>query len=162
MKPSLGSRAKAFFTGNSQPSKPVANIPNTNSVAVKNQDKQTFTVDKNKSVGNLRLHGSGNQVFDAKNHSNPNTPTVMKVSNTPGSYNPSFTAKAGEKPKDTTKRLETERKGAAKQDQTTAQAAANRENGFNQRMGISAEKPVAVSNGDLYANEETSRSIPST
>lgn len=110
LKPSLTEKVTARLTLKPKPEdKQVAPIKNTNSLAVRNEDKTTFTVQKNKYIGGGR---SGN-VFDAINHSDPKTPTVMKES--------------------------TVRAPPAK-----AKEAVNKENGFNERMGISAGKPVAV------------------
>ena len=76
LKPSLLQKTTAIMSGKSVPQKQVASIPNTNSLAVKNKDKQVFTVDQSKPVG----RAGATSVFDTKDHSSPNTPTVMKVS----------------------------------------------------------------------------------
>jgi tRNA A-37 threonylcarbamoyl transferase component Bud32 len=54
---------------------------------------------------------------------------------------------AGQSEKDYAKSKESARMGAAKTDQVEAKTKADKENGFNERMGISAGKPVAVSDG---------------
>ena len=145
--PSLFQKTKALITGKPQPeNKPAADIKGTKLMAVNSPDKKLFTVDGNKQLG----AGAYGAVYDAKNHSSPNTPTVMKISKTPGSItmNPSLvTRNQGEPSKDFKNRVKANTAGAAAFDQAHAQATVNQENGFNRRMGLSAGKPVAVADG---------------
>jgi hypothetical protein len=128
--PSITKKAKALLTGKPLPKNPdVADIKNTDSVAVRNQDKQVFTVDKNKPIAKGEIaNGARTSVYEAKNHSDPSTPTVMKVSQSTnkGLTTPGIPSNPG---------------------QIEAKSKATRENAYNERMGISAGKPVAITNG---------------
>jgi tRNA A-37 threonylcarbamoyl transferase component Bud32 len=75
-----------------------------------------FTFDKKQKIG----EGLQGTVYDAKNLSKPNTPTVMKVG-TPDPKGPS-----------------------GKTAQANAQKSVDEENRFNEKMGLSAGKPVTV------------------
>ena len=117
LKPGIMGKAKALFTGNPNP-KVVGKI-DQNSTAVKDGKGQLFT------YNNLNKIGSGTQgtVYDAKNHSDPNTPTVMKVGQ-PNTWGV-----------------------PVKSIHTEAQKQVDQENRFNEKMGLSAGKPVTVTKG---------------
>lgn len=145
LSPSLKTKVTELVTGKPQPAKNVALInKNSNLLAVRNEDNKTFTVDGNKKLGS----GAYGAVYDAKKHSNPNQPTVMKISNTDGSYKPDSVTKAkGESRADFRNRRNSAKQGAATNDYEQAKATVDKQNGFNKRMGLSAGKPVVVANG---------------
>lgn len=139
--PSLKQKITAII-GKPQPK--VADIKNTNSFAVRNEDNHIFTVDKNARIGK----GDMGSVYNAVNHSDPKAQIVMKESITKGSYNPtSVKQNPGEPKKDYNARVQTAINGAAINDHSQAKAHVDKEYGFNKKMGLDAGKPVVVSNG---------------